>query len=261
MGHEKVAAAGGLVMVLGLFGRLGDDCLRAGARGARSLDDVAAVAPRTMSWGADDTVKMARSADGTVNPRAFSVPKGTPVRGSSGHWGELGFDALDITNVVELSLDTEPAPEDRAWRMRARPCVGAVLATDDPTQWSGVFEGRVEPCAPVVVVGALGRDSASLMLDGQPRSMVEMAERCAAGSRDCLFVACSTEDRACRREAARVVTQSPSQVLPRSYERELLQRIADQPHPPERIVAMESRGPRTRMVIAVPATRPSAPPR
>ena len=242
-------------MVLGLFGRLGDDCLRAGARGARSLDDVAAVAPRTMSWGADDTVKMARTADGAVDARVFSVAEGATsrVRGSTGHWGELGFDALDITNVVELALEEEPSPSDRAWRMRTRPCSRAIQVTDDPNAWSDLFSGKVDPCGPVVVVGEQGADGASLVVNGDAKSTVELAERCAKGSRNCLFVACPTGDRQCRAGTTQAALTTPMHPLPSRNMRELLRRITDQPNPPERIVAMESQGTRTRLVIALPA--------
>jgi hypothetical protein len=207
-------AGGGLLLATGLgFASFGDDCARAGMRGAGAIDDVAggAAGARMASWGpdklagaglddaarlgvgADDATRAGIRVDGVALPglRGAGLQDGLAgARAGEGPWFEevRKFGVEVGIELVSTDMDGElPAVVATPGQVR---CPRRLEVTGTPAEWDELLGGFGVACAPVVVVGTASADGKALRVGAEHVSLVDLARACADVGARCVLVGC-----------------------------------------------------------------------
>lgn len=267
---SKAGLAGGVLVVLGLgFARVGDDCARAGVRGAGALDEVggAASGTRMASWGpseaagarvglgADDAARVGTRADGALpGVHGVGVHEGLgAARGGDGPWFEAVRDfGVDVgVELASVELDDE-LPEVVATPGQVR-CPSRLEVTRTPEAWDQLLTGFGVACAPVVVVGTASAEGDALRIRDEDVPLRELAKACVDMEARCVLVGCPSADaKACVEgteesfRGNRLVSSLPA------YVRGFVGRALAQEVPPVVIAQLAAVDGKAKLVIARP---------
>jgi hypothetical protein len=268
---SKAGLAGGVLVVLGLgFARVGDDCARAGIRGAGALDEVggAASGTRMASWGpneiagartglgADDATRMGARADGAAMPGLHGAGAREGVagaRGGEGPWFEAVRDfGVDVgVEIASTDLDGDlPAAVATPGEVR---CPRRLEITRSPGEWDELLGGFGVGCAPVILVGTASADGKALRMGEEDVPLLELVRSCADVGARCLVVGCPAEGAdACVAETKESHLHTRLQPSLPIYVREFVERALTQEVAPVVIAQLAAVDGRAKLVIARP---------
>ena len=173
MGSGKAGVAGGVLFTIAVVvSRVGDNCVGAGIRGARVVDDAAG--------GLGDVARVGRRAADVSG----SVP---PPRA---HWG--GDALLKVGEDVAIELLRADSVKDFSDMVAVSGTTRCPRVVDltTPSAWEALRGGLGVAYAPVVVVGLTAAPD-SLLLGLRDVPVTEMARECAAAGARCVFVGCA----------------------------------------------------------------------